>query len=242
MRRRARQTSAGLWCGWAPATIRSTSTGRRRWPSRSARCPRLPQPRLRQPRHLPRTRQQPRRRLRLRHPLNPGRPLHPRHRHLDSRPAVTAGRRLRARYRPDRTVKSERTRLITATRYAEAGIRNDSPAAGLGSDSKEFPMDVVTATQFLATLNTPTAVSWLAFIIIGGIAGWVASKIVRGGGSGILLDVVVGVIGGYLGGVLLGWLGVDVEHGHRWFTFFTALLGAIILLFVVRLVRGAARR
>ncbi|HME76455.1 MAG TPA: GlsB/YeaQ/YmgE family stress response membrane protein, partial [Mycobacterium sp.] len=99
-----------------------------------------------------------------------------------------------------------------------------------------------TATQFLATLNTPTAVSWLAFIIIGGIAGWVASKIVRGGGSGILLDVVVGVIGGYLGGVLLGWLGVDVEHGHRWFTFFTALLGAIILLFVVRLVRGAARR
>jgi uncharacterized membrane protein YeaQ/YmgE (transglycosylase-associated protein family) len=102
-------------------------------------------------------------------------------------------------------------------------------------------MNVMAATQFLA-LSTPTAVSWFAYIIIGGIAGWAASKIVRGGGSGILLDIVVGIVGGYLGGVLLGWLGVDVEHGRRWFTFFTALLGAVILLFVVRLVRSASKR
>jgi uncharacterized membrane protein YeaQ/YmgE (transglycosylase-associated protein family) len=111
----------------------------------------------------------------------------------------------------------------------------------VASDSKEFRMDVMAATQFLA-VSTPTTVGWIGFIIIGGIAGWAGSKIVRGGGSGILLDIVVGIIGGYVGGALLGWLGVDVEHGHRWFTFFTALLGAIILLFVVRLVRGVARR
>ena len=102
-------------------------------------------------------------------------------------------------------------------------------------------MNGITATQYLA-LSTPTAVSKIAYISIGGIAGWLASKIVRGGGSGILRDIVVGVIGGYIGGALLGWLGVDVEHGHRWFTFFTALLGAVILLFVVRLVRSAIRR
>jgi uncharacterized membrane protein YeaQ/YmgE (transglycosylase-associated protein family) len=111
----------------------------------------------------------------------------------------------------------------------------------LASDSKEFRMDVMAATQFLA-LSTPTAVSWFAYIIIGGIAGWAGSKIVRGGGSGLLLDIVVGIVGGYVGGALLGCLGVDVEHGHRWFTFFTALLGAIILLFVVRLARGVSRR
>jgi uncharacterized membrane protein YeaQ/YmgE (transglycosylase-associated protein family) len=111
----------------------------------------------------------------------------------------------------------------------------------LASDSKEFRMDVMAATQSLA-LSTPTAVSWLAYIIIGGIAGWLASKIVRGGGSGILLDIVVGVIGGYIGGTLLGWLGVDVEHGRRWFTFFTALLGAVILLWIVRLARRVSRR
>ena len=102
-------------------------------------------------------------------------------------------------------------------------------------------MSVMAATEVLA-LSTPTAVSWFAYIIIGGIAGWLASKIVRGGGSGIVLDIVVGVIGGYIGGMVLGWLGRDVEHGHRWFTFFTALLGAVILLFIVRLARSAIRR
>jgi uncharacterized membrane protein YeaQ/YmgE (transglycosylase-associated protein family) len=101
-------------------------------------------------------------------------------------------------------------------------------------------MDVMAASQFLA-LSTPTAVSWFAYIIIGGLAGWVASKIVKGGGSGILLDILVGIVGGYVGGMLLGWFHVDVEHGRRWFTFFTALLGAVILLFVVRLVRSARR-
>ena len=102
-------------------------------------------------------------------------------------------------------------------------------------------MSVMAATEVLA-LSTPTAVSWFAYIIIGGIAGWLASKIVSGSGSGIVLDIVVGVIGGYIGGMVLGWLGRDVEHGHRWFTFFTALLGAVILLFIVRLARSAIRR
>lgn len=97
-------------------------------------------------------------------------------------------------------------------------------------------MDMLAATEFLA-LSTPTAVSWFAYIIIGGIAGWLAGKIVKGGGSGILLNVVIGVIGGFVGGLLLGWLGVDVEHGRRWFTFFVALGGAVLLLWVVKLVR-----
>ena len=97
-------------------------------------------------------------------------------------------------------------------------------------------MDVMAADQYLA-LAPPTAVSWLAYIIIGGIAGWVAGKLVKGGGSGILLNIVIGVIGGFVGGMLLTWLHVDVEHGRKWFTFFVSLLGAVILLWVVSLVR-----
>ena len=97
-------------------------------------------------------------------------------------------------------------------------------------------MDVMAADQYLA-LAPPTAVSWLAYIVIGGIAGWVAGKIVKGGGSGILLNIVIGVIGGFIGGMLLTWLHVDVEHGRKWFTFFVSLLGAVLLLWVVSLVR-----
>ncbi|MDH6246551.1 GlsB/YeaQ/YmgE family stress response membrane protein [Mycobacterium sp. OTB74] len=97
-------------------------------------------------------------------------------------------------------------------------------------------MDMALSHQLLA-LATPTAVGWVAYIIIGGIAGWVAGKIVKGEGQGIIMDIVVGVIGGVIGGFLLNLFGVDVEHGRKWFTFFTALLGAVILLWIVRLVR-----
>lgn len=94
------------------------------------------------------------------------------------------------------------------------------------------------AESYLAlAVSTPTAVSWLAYIVIGGIAGWLAGKIVKGGGSGILLNVVIGVIGGFIGGQLLSWLGVDVEAGRKWFTFFVALGGAVLLLWLLSLVR-----
>jgi uncharacterized membrane protein YeaQ/YmgE (transglycosylase-associated protein family) len=92
------------------------------------------------------------------------------------------------------------------------------------------------ATEYLA-FSPPTAVSWLAYIVIGGIAGWIAGKIVKRGGAGILLNIVVGVLGGFIGGMLLTWLNFDVEHGRKWFTFFTALLGSVILLWIVGMVR-----
>ena len=94
------------------------------------------------------------------------------------------------------------------------------------------------STQYLA-FAPPTAVSWVAFIVIGGIAGWLAGKIVKGSGSGILMDIVIGIVGAFVGGLLLNVFGVDVEGGRRWFTFFTALLGAVILLWLFRLVRKA---
>ncbi|MGU3501513.1 GlsB/YeaQ/YmgE family stress response membrane protein [Mycobacterium sp. C31M] len=97
-------------------------------------------------------------------------------------------------------------------------------------------MDPIAAQQFLA-FSPPTAVGWITYIIIGGIAGWLAGKFVKGGGQGILLNIVVGVIGGFLGGFLLERLGVDVIEGRRWFTFFTSLLGAALLLWVVGLVK-----
>ena len=39
-------------------------------------------------------------------------------------------------------------------------------------------------TEYLARSTTLTSVGWIGYIIIGGIAGWIAGKIVKGGGSG----------------------------------------------------------
>jgi len=103
-------------------------------------------------------------------------------------------------------------------------------------------VDILATQQFLAAA-TPTSVGWIAYIIIGGIAGWLAGKVVKGEGGGIIFDVVIGVVGGFIGGfVLARGLGTNVAAGGWWFTLFTAFLGAVILLFIVRLVRKAVSK
>jgi len=79
----------------------------------------------------------------------------------------------------------------------------------------------------------------IAWIIIGGLAGWIGSKIMKTDAQqGIFLNIVVGVIGGLIGGFLLRVFGVDVEGAGWIFSFLTCLLGAVILLFLVKAVTG----
>ncbi|WP_161927700.1 GlsB/YeaQ/YmgE family stress response membrane protein [Gordonia crocea] len=85
--------------------------------------------------------------------------------------------------------------------------------------------------------TTTTSVSLVGYIIIGALAGWIAGKIVKGGGSGILMNIVIGVVGALLGGFLLSFF-FDTASGGWWFTFFTAILGSVILLWLIGLVTG----
>ncbi len=97
---------------------------------------------------------------------------------------------------------------------------------------------VTAATEFLAlNVDGKTGIGWIGYIIIGGIAGWLAGKIVRGSGSGILMNIVIGVVGAFGAGLVLNLLGVDVNSGGYWFTFFIALAGAAVLLWLAGLVR-----
>lgn len=97
-------------------------------------------------------------------------------------------------------------------------------------------MDVTAATEILARSSTLTSVGWIGYIIIGAIAGWIAGKIMRGGGAGILMNIVIGVVGALIGGFVLSFF-VDTASGGWWFTLFTAILGSVILLWIVGLVR-----
>ncbi|HVK43691.1 MAG TPA: GlsB/YeaQ/YmgE family stress response membrane protein [Micropruina sp.] len=83
--------------------------------------------------------------------------------------------------------------------------------------------------------------SWgfLGWIILGGLAGWIASKIMKTDAQmGILMNIVVGIVGGLLGGWLLSLFGVNVAGGGLIFSMLTAIAGAVILLFLVGLVMG----
>ncbi|MBT9274686.1 GlsB/YeaQ/YmgE family stress response membrane protein [Phycicoccus sp. MAQZ13P-2] len=81
----------------------------------------------------------------------------------------------------------------------------------------------------------------IGWIIIGGLAGWVASKIMNTDAQqGIILNIVVGIIGALIGGWLLGVLGFDTDGSGVIVSFITALIGACILLFGVKAVTRRA--
>ena len=84
--------------------------------------------------------------------------------------------------------------------------------------------------------TTTTSVGIIGYIIIGAIAGWIAGKLVKGGGSGILMNIVIGVVGALIGGFLLSFF-LNTAAGGWWFTLFTAVLGSVILLWILSKVR-----
>lgn len=75
----------------------------------------------------------------------------------------------------------------------------------------------------------------LWFLIIGVVAGFLAGKLMRGGGFGLVVNLFVGAIGAILGGWLFGELGISIG-GHIG-SLITAFVGAVILLFLVGLIR-----
>lgn len=76
----------------------------------------------------------------------------------------------------------------------------------------------------------------LWIIILGGLAGWIAGLIFKGSGSGIVLNIIVGILGSMLGGWLFRQIGIVPEGGIG--AFVAAVVGAIILLLIVRAVRS----
>jgi len=82
-----------------------------------------------------------------------------------------------------------------------------------------------------------TTENLVIFLLVGIVAGFLAGKIMRGAGFGLFGDMVVGVLGAFLGGWLFGKLGI-VTWGIPGLLI-TALVGAMVLLFLIRLIRRA---
>jgi uncharacterized membrane protein YeaQ/YmgE (transglycosylase-associated protein family) len=79
--------------------------------------------------------------------------------------------------------------------------------------------------------------NFLWFLIIGLVAGWLAGQLMKGGGYGLIGDLVLGVVGAFVGGWLFGALGIG-GGGLIW-SLITATAGAVVLLFLVRLIKRA---
>src|SRR5579859_6236316 len=87
------------------------------------------------------------------------------------------------------------------------------------------------ATLMLAAVNLSLSnVLW--WLVVGLIAGFLASRVMRGGGYGLIGDIVVGLIGAFIGGWLAGFLGFGSSYGLI-VTIIIAFIGACILIAIL---------
>ncbi len=80
----------------------------------------------------------------------------------------------------------------------------------------------------------------LTWLIVGLIAGVLASLLV--GGYGLVADIVIGIVGAFVGGWLFAQLGVTTPFSGLAGTIFTAFIGAVVLLVLLRVLRSIGRR
>jgi len=81
-------------------------------------------------------------------------------------------------------------------------------------------------------------ISLAIFLGIGALAGWLAGVILKGGGFGLLVNIVIGILGAIVGGFAFGLLGISA--GGILGSIITATVGAVLLLFIVGLIKKAA--
>ena len=83
--------------------------------------------------------------------------------------------------------------------------------------------------------------SILVILLVGLIAGWLAGKIVQGTGFGLIGDIVIGIVGAFIASWLFPKLGIHIATAGLVREILYATVGAVILLLVIRLVRGRGR-
>ena len=78
---------------------------------------------------------------------------------------------------------------------------------------------------------------FLAWIVVGLVAGWATGRIMGGPGKGFLMDIIIGLIGALVGGFLMSLLGFRAEGGIV-YTTLVAIGGAVLLTWVYRKATG----
>ena len=127
--------------------------------------------------------------------------------------------------------------MVGATLAVDQGRRKADPYRG----NPAYPICVCTKAsvkvEFALGDNQMGLLSW---IVVGAIAGWLAGHLVKGEGFGCLGDIIVGVVGGLLGGFLASrfFNMPDAVNGFNLTSIIVAFLGAVIVVVVIRLLRG----
>lgn len=82
----------------------------------------------------------------------------------------------------------------------------------------------------------------LTWLVVGLVAGVLASLVMGGTGYGLIGDIIIGIVGAFIGGWLFARMGWHAPMAGIAGTIFVAFIGAVILLFILRLIRSRGRR
>ena len=96
---------------------------------------------------------------------------------------------------------------------------------------------LILSAVFFRTILGFTTGPWLYWVILGLIAGWATGRLTQGAGFGIILDVILGIIGAFIGGFIMTRLGYAASGGF-FYTLMVAIIGAVILVALARLLTG----
>ncbi|HLG95507.1 MAG TPA: GlsB/YeaQ/YmgE family stress response membrane protein [Bryobacteraceae bacterium] len=81
--------------------------------------------------------------------------------------------------------------------------------------------------------------SWLAWIVLGLVAGFIGSKIVNRRGEGLILDILLGIVGAIVGGWLFTRFGASGVTGLNLYSLLVAVCGSVVILVVYHAIRRA---
>ena len=82
--------------------------------------------------------------------------------------------------------------------------------------------------------------SFIAWIVLGLLAGFIGSTIVNNRGEGVVLDVLLGIVGAIVGGWLFNRFGAVGVTGFNLYSLLVAVIGAVLVLVVYHAIRRMA--
>jgi len=101
-------------------------------------------------------------------------------------------------------------------------------------------MAIVACGPFVSNCRKLENMSFLAWIVLGLLAGFIGSKIVNKQGEGLFLDIVLGIVGAVAGGWLFNTFGASGVSGLNLYSLMVAVVGAVLLLVAYHAIRRTA--
>ena len=83
-------------------------------------------------------------------------------------------------------------------------------------------------------------VGWIGTLFIGALAGIIADRVMKTNHS-LVMNIIIGIIGSYIGAFLANAFGIqlgEIFHGWFWGNLIVAAIGAVVLIWILRLLRG----